>query len=98
MKAKRNTYGFVKIFLVRTWLNPVTPAEETIGEGAMLAALLEISTFWDGSYWIMFEVSKIRKPNGAKPGFAQFERPTKYLYYTPDPLKVEALEKVTNRK
>ena len=36
------------------------------------------------------QVSKIRKPNGAKPGFVVYEG-QQNTYITPDPLKVEAL-------
>ena len=39
---------------------------------------------------VYVQVSKIRKPNGAKPGFVVYEG-QQNTYITPDPLKVEAL-------
>ena len=66
------------------------PAEETIGEGAMLAAYYSKYRL-SGTVPVDYvQVSKIRKPNGAKPGFVVYEG-QQNTYITPDPLKVEAL-------
>lgn len=59
------------------------PSEETIGQGAMLAAYYSKYRH-SGTVPVDYvQVSKIRKPNGAKPGFVVYEG-QQNTYITPD--------------
>lgn len=70
------------------------PTDETIGEAAMLAAYYSKFRFSATVPVDYLPVSKIRKPNGAKPGFVVYEG-QQNTYITPDFDVIERLKKNT---
>lgn len=72
-------------------VNSDSPSDETLTEAAIIAAYYSKSRASANVAVDFVQVKKIRKPNGAKPGFVIYEG-QKTLYVTPDKELIEKLK------
>lgn len=72
-------------------VNSNSPSDETLTEAAIIAAYYSKSRASANVAVDFVQVKKIRKPNGAKPGFVIYEG-QKTLYVTPDKELIEKLK------
>ncbi|WP_179395409.1 NFACT RNA binding domain-containing protein [Lacticaseibacillus absianus] len=71
-------------------IDDAVPSEQTLAEAAMLAAYFSKSRNGANVQVDWIQVKKIRKPNGAKPGFVVYEG-QRTVTATPDPAQVAQL-------
>ncbi len=94
LKTARKDYYWLHVKNVpgsHVIVNSDSPSEETLTEAAVIAAYYSKSRASANVAVDYVQVRKIRKPNGAKPGFVIYEG-QKTLYVTPDKELVEKLK------
>ena len=94
MKTAKKDYYWLHVKNVpgsHVIVNSDSPSDETLTEAAIIAAYYSKSRASANVAVDFVQVKKIRKPNGAKPGFVIYEG-QKTLYVTPDKELIEKLK------
>lgn len=94
LKTARKDYWWLHVKNVpgsHVIVHSAAPSDETLYEAAMIAAYFSKSRASANVAVDYVQVRRIRKPNGAKPGFVIYEG-QKTLYVTPDEEMVEKLK------